>query len=160
LGLIRALRGQTTFEWAADRHMRVSNWPWGVNKWHAFVRDCQVDDGDKPQQDLRKRWSTWTKARDPEVEMLLAGHGGNVIFNHYLDTLEKVPGVMEQMTLPELATPGWTWPEPVHFHKPETWDGAWGPEQEAKAAAARTPPRRLYERFDAWLAEQQRLAAG
>jgi len=67
-----------------------------------------------------------------------------------------VPAVMEPFTLP--IVPGFAWPEPVYPHRP-THAESWGPEQEAAAAAALTPPRRLYERFDAWLAEQERRAA-
>ena len=162
LGIVRALRGQTVWEWAAARHGRVSNWPWGCNKWHHFVRQVGIDNGDKPQQDLRKRFATIVKAKDPEVEMLLAGHGGGVIFDHYLDTLERVPGVMEDFpALPDLGLDDWTWPEPVYLHRPENLgaDGPWGATEEAKAAAARTPPRRLYARFDQWLEEQERRAA-
>jgi len=156
LGIVQALRGQSAWDWAANRHCRVSGWGWSVNKWHAFVRECGIDDGDKPQQDLRKRFSTWVKAKDQDVEKLLCGHGGDVIFRHYLDTLERVPAVMEPFTLP--IVPGFAWPEPVYPHRP-THAESWGPEQEAAAAAALTPPRRLYERFDAWLAEQERRAA-
>ena len=162
LGLVQALRGQMAFPFAAERHSRVSGWPWGLNKWHAFVRECAtgcgIDCGSKPQQDLRKRFSSWVKPRDPDVEKLLGGHGGDVIFDHYLDTLERVPPVMEQFFLP--AIEGFVWPQPVYAHRPAGVEpGAWGGEQEASAAAALTPPRRLYARFDAWLEEQERRAA-
>jgi len=157
LGIVQALKGQSAWDWAANRHCRVSGWGWGVNKWHAFVRECGIDDGQKPQQDLRKRFSTWCQAKDADVEKLLAGHGGDVIFRHYLDTLERVPGVMERFELPDV--PGFAWPPPVYCHRPQGIE-AWGLEQEAAAAAALTPPRRLYERFDAWLEEQERKAAG
>ena len=159
LGLVQALKGQSAWDWAANRHCRVSGWGWSVNKWHAFVRECGIEDGDKPQQDLRKRFSTWCQAKDADVEKLLAGHGGDVIFRHYLDTLERVPAVMERFELP--AVPGFAWPEPVYCHPPQNAEpGAWSLEQEAAAAAALTPPRRLYERFDRWLEEQERKAAG
>ena len=107
LGIVQALHSagpgqQTTFAWAAPRHNRVSGWPWSVGKWHAYVKACGIDFGEKPQQDLRKRFSTWVADKDPQVEMLLAGHGGNVVFKHYLDTLRRVPAVMEQFDLPEL----------------------------------------------------------
>ncbi len=162
LGLVQALRGQMAFPFATERHSRVSGWPWGLNKWHAFVRECAtgcgIDCGSKPQQDLRKRFSSWVKPRDPDVEKLLGGHGGDVIFDHYLDTLERVPPVMEQFFLP--AIEGFAWPQPVYAHRPAGVEpGAWGGEQEASAAAALTPPRRLYARFDAWLEEQERRAA-
>ena len=110
LGIVQALRGQLAWSWAAESHTRISGWPWSLNTWHSHVRECGVDDGDKPQQDLRKRFATWVRAKDPEVEMLLAGHGGGVIFDHYLDVLERVPGVMEQFELPQLD--GFTWPAP------------------------------------------------
>ena len=157
LGLVQALRGQTAWDWAAQRHTRVAAWPWTANKWHSFVRDCRVDDGDKPQQDLRRRFSSWVQPRDADVEKLLAGHGGGVIFNHYLDTLRRVPPVMEEFCLP--AVEGFVWPQPVYVHRPSAWQGAWGAAEEAAAAAAQTPPRQLYARFDAWLAEQERRAS-
>ena len=156
LGLVQALRGQATWTWAAAKHHRVSGWPWSVGKWHSFVAAAGVEDGDRPQHDLRKRFSTWVAAKDPQVEMLLAGHGGGVVFDHYLDTLERVPGVMEQFELPELRE--WAWPPPVFPHR-EPAAATWGPMDEAKAAAAIVPPRRLYDRFDRWLEEQERRAA-
>lgn len=157
LGIVQALRGQLAWSWAAETHTRISGWPWSLNTWHSHVRECGVDDGEKPQQDLRKRFATWVRAKDPEVEMLLAGHGGGVIFDHYLDVLERVPGVMEQFELPQLD--GFTWPAPVYLYRP-AGSGAWTAEQEAKATAALTPPKQLYARFDRWLEEQERRAAG
>ena len=87
LAIVEALRGQMAWSWARRPFTRVAHWPWSLSKWHKYVRDCGVDDGAKPQQDLRKRFSTWVHAKDPEVEMLLAGHGGGVIFDHYLDVI-------------------------------------------------------------------------
>ena len=83
--------------------------------------------------------------------------GSGVIFEHYLDTTERVPAVMEHFALPELD--GWTWPPPVYPHRPPA-AATWGPPDEAKATAALVPPRRLYATYGRWLAEQERLAAG
>jgi hypothetical protein len=157
LGIVQALRGQAAWSFAASRHNRVSGWPWGLGKWHQYVRACGIDDGENPQQDLRKRFSTWVAAKDPQVEMLLAGHGGGVIFEHYLDTMERVPAVMEDFALPTLEN--WTWPPPVYPHRPPG-AATWGPIDEAKAAAVLVPPRRLYARYDRWLDDQERFAAG
>jgi hypothetical protein len=157
LGIVQALRGQAAWSFAPSRHNRVSGWPWGLGKWHQYVSACGIDDGDKPQQDLRKRFSTWTEAKDPQVERLLAGHGTNdVIIKHYLDIMERVPAVMEDFALPTLE--GWNWPPPVYPHRPPSAE-TWGPPEEAKAAAAIVPPRRLYARYDRWLDDQERQAA-
>ena len=157
LGIVQALRGQAAWSFAASRHNRVSGWGWGVGKWHQHVRACGIDDGEQPQQDLRKRFSTLVAAKDPQVERLLAGHGCNdVVFTHYLDIMERVPAVMEDFALPTLD--GWTWPPPVYPHRPPA-AATWGPADEAKAAAALVPPRRLYATYGRWLAEQERLAA-
>ena len=158
LGIVRELRGrQHVWSWCQARYLRVSGWPWSLNKWHAFVRELGIDDGRKPQQDLRRRWSTWVHAKDPEVEKLLGGHGGDVIFDHYLDTLERVGPVMERFDLP--ALPGFEWPQAAYIHRPADWQGAWGAEQEGEAVAALTPPRTLYARFDRWLEQREREAA-
>jgi hypothetical protein len=162
LGIVQALRGQAAWDFAAKRHTRVSGWGWGLNRWHAFVRECGVADGAKPQQELRMRATTCITAiaardpRDAKVEQLVGGHGGTVIDKHYLDTLRRVPAVMEQFSLP--AVPGFDWPRPVYVHRPQD-AAAWAAEDEARAAAALVPPRRLYARFDAWLEEQERRAA-
>ena len=136
LGIVQALRGQAAWSFAASRHNRVSGWPWGLGKWHQYVRACGIDDGEKPQQDLRKRFSTWVAGKDPQVEMLLAGHGGGVIFEHYLDTMERIPAVMEDFALPTLES--WTWPPLVYPQRPPG-AATWGPADEAKAAAALCP---------------------
>jgi len=158
LGLVEALRGQTLMPWAADRWFRISGWPWGLNTWHAFVRDCGAADGKQPPQDLRRRFSTWVNRRDAEVEKLLCGHGGGVIFDYYLDIMERVPAVLESFTLPEVGVDGFAWPAPVFPHKP-AGAATWGPAEEAAAAKQLTPPAQLYARFDAWLDEQELLAA-
>jgi hypothetical protein len=62
---------------------------------------------------------------------------------------------MEQFQLP--AVEGFPWPPPVYLHQ-RAEASTWTAEDEAKAAAALTPPKRLYLQFDAWLAEQERLA--
>ena len=146
LGLVKALSG----------HGRLTGWRWTPARWHRLVQQCGIDDGAKPQQDLRKRFATWVSSRDADVEKLLAGHGGGVVFDHYLSTLEKVPAVMEDFALPDV--PGWKWPDPVYLHRP-LGTSQWGPREEAAAAAVLTPPRTLYARFEAWLEEQERLAA-
>ena len=102
LGIVAALRGQSTLAWAEPKHRRISGWPYSSNKWHADLRKVGIDDGEKPQQDLRKRFASWVQRRDPEVEQLLAGHGGGVIFDHYLAIVERVPRVMERFKLPAL----------------------------------------------------------
>ncbi len=98
---------------------------------------------------MRKRFSGWVNAKDPQVEMLLAGHGGDVIFDYYLATLERMPDVMEQFALPEI--PGWQWPGPVYLYRP-AGATSWTASDEA-AAAARIVPHALYERYRAYVAE-------
>ena len=134
LGIVQALRGQAAWSFAPSRHNRVSGWPWGLGKWHQYVRACGIDDGEKPQQDLRKRFSTWTAAKDPQVEMLLAGHGGGVIFEHYLDTMGPASRRDGGFRLTGQSTGG-PGRRRIYPHRPPA-AATWGPADEAKAAAA------------------------
>jgi len=64
---------------------------------------------------------------------------------------------MEHFELPHVE--GLVWPEPFYPHRPQGVEGNWGAEQEARAAYALTPPRKVYARVAAWREEQERASA-
>ena len=103
--------------------MRLAGWPYSKSHWHELVRECTPnehrDPSEKRHQSLRRLTSTWLYKRDPVAESAQLGHGGGVVYKHYLDVLRRLPRLLEKYRLP--AVEGFDWPPPVEaeLRRPE-----------------------------------------
>ena len=98
---------------------RVCGWPHTRNYWNVVTRSFGLPEP-KPHQALRRACSDFLERRDPTAEAAQLGHGRGVVFAHYLDTLSRIPPVLDALELPQLVPSpqspvpfSWTWPDPI-----------------------------------------------
>jgi integrase len=126
LGCLKSLRERWSErflfpEMQSPGSARLAGWENSESNWQNCTRHCRrplaaTTVPYKPHQALRQVCSTWLYRRDPVAESAQLGHGGGVVFAHYLDTLRRLPRLLEKFRLPDLACGcgrEWTWPEPI-----------------------------------------------
>ena len=108
---------QTLFDAGDDQAAGLlAGWCQSLSSWHALVRACSTaGPGPYPKrhQCLRKVLSTWLYKLDPVAESAQLGHGGGVVYTHYLAVLRSLPRLLERYRMPDLGVDGFAWPEPV-----------------------------------------------
>jgi hypothetical protein len=109
-----------------DSEQRLAGWQLSQSYFLRRVREAmpwlKAEGHDKPQQKLRQLCSDWLHDQSMQAhshalpERLQLGHGGGVLFKHYLGVLEKLPPLLERHTLPPIVLPDGRqqkWPEPI-----------------------------------------------
>jgi integrase len=110
----------------ADVDEEFCGWSECESQWHGFVRGCRPSHSSapaKPHQALRQVISDWMEPKDRRAESAQLGHGGGVVFRHYLGILKRIPKLLEKFRLPELE--GFTWPEKIEASRalpPRLWE--------------------------------------
>ena len=129
LGIAAALRvpddGQLTLFAGLDEPEaddRVAGWQFTRRTWSVVTRSCKLPGPAaytaKPHQALRRMCSEFMQPRDAVAEAAQLGHGGGVVFTHYLDTLSRIPPVLDALVLPSLSTldprlSTFSWPDAI-----------------------------------------------